>query len=114
MSLCYINNNGFLMTAMAINLYAMIIFLVVGAIVFIWVLCVYSCDDGSCTSSDFWRCWCLIVTCGLCDMGRNSKRKYNKNEANINKADYKTSRKGWIHSSKRICGCLGFGGRKQK
>jgi len=50
------------MTADTINLWAMLIFLIVGFIVFIYVLLIYSCDDGSCTSGDFCRYLDLILS----------------------------------------------------
>ena len=43
------------MIAALINLWCMWIFMSVGFIVFFYVLMIYTCDDGSCTGSDFTR-----------------------------------------------------------
>ncbi|TNV75055.1 hypothetical protein FGO68_gene1707 [Halteria grandinella] len=46
---CRVNHNGFLITALTINLICMIVYLVVGFIIFIITVILYSCEDGSCS-----------------------------------------------------------------
>lgn len=44
------------MTAFTINLICMIVYLIVGFIIFIITVILYSCDDGSCSCGD-----CVII-----------------------------------------------------
>ncbi|CAD8141012.1 unnamed protein product [Paramecium pentaurelia] len=105
---CRQENNGFLMTALTINLICMIVYLIVGFLIFIITVILYSCDDGSCSCGGCFRCCCLVITCGMCDFGKD-KKKYSKEYTDQRKAQYNEGRKGWLQSGKRLFGFLSLG-----
>ena len=58
---CLVLNNGIVCKTHQINLYALMIFLLDGILVFILSLIIYACDEGSCNScSDI---YCLLIIC---------------------------------------------------
>ena len=62
---CVVLNNGIVTKAHLINLYALMIFLIVGVTVFVINLIIYACEDGSCSSSDVCYSFFTCCTCGL-------------------------------------------------
>jgi len=66
------------MIADSINLWTMVIFLIVGFITFLSILCLYGCEDGSCTFNNMIRCLCLICTCRMLDIGKSNKKSYTR------------------------------------
>lgn len=84
----------------------MIVYMIAGAILFLVTIIIYGCDEGSCSCMDLAKCCCTVMTCGLCKFDK----KKNKDYYNQKKDKYDDSRKGWIHSGKRLIGFLGIGG----
>ena len=79
------NNADTLLKMHLISLIFWWIFVVGGLIIGIFVVIVHACDEGrlalkyslifSCTFWDTCRCCFLCMTCGLCDIGKDEKKK---------------------------------------
>lgn len=72
-SLCYENDSGFLMKILLYNCISMVIFIAVGVPLFLIVLMVMACDEGSCTCCDGCRCCFMMCTC--CCLKFSNKEK---------------------------------------
>lgn len=94
------------------------IFLILGLFIFIYTVLLYACEDGSCTCRDWCRCVLLILSCGMCDLGKskpNSNKRnrqanmnYTNNNYNNNYHNNEKSEYGWIKKSKNFLGKLGI------
>jgi len=69
------NYTGNMMTFWLINCYALVITLAVGLIIFLVTLCIYAMDDGDCNTGDAGDCCCMCMTCGMCDPGKEKRRR---------------------------------------
>lgn len=96
---CY-ENNAFTIKMDMLNTIIMIIFIITGLFLFCCTLLVSACDEGSCQIYDLCRCCFLVSTCGLCDIGKRTKKKQIEHVNNHNSQ--------WISTSKNILEYLGF------
>lgn len=106
-------NHGFLLKMALYNVIVVWIFLILGLFIFIYTVLLYACEDGSCTCHDWCRCVFLILSCGMCDLGKSKKnsnkrnRQPNNNFNNNNNINYNNDY-GWIKKSKNFLGKLGI------
>jgi hypothetical protein len=97
------------------------IFLGVGALICIFTIITYACEEGSCTLRDMCRGMILCCTCWCCDIGKSIRPNKNANIVGqqpisgpnpaLQRA-YSQDRQDWLGSSKRLLGFLGFAPRQ--
>jgi len=106
-------HSGTLMSSHSFTMALMWVFLIGGFLIGFFTICVHACEEGSCTGWDTCRFFLLCCTCGLCDIGKKTRKGREVSQRSHyryseNKKAYSDVRKQWIAKALNLVSSFGF------